>query len=534
MKTTILKSNRHFQTGVHTLRREAVPLRIRSPHAFDRPPRHNVNNSTSEILQALIDAFSSNVAILDCDQTIRFVNRGWREFASLCGFSVGRSCVGGRFIDLCVETAGTSARDAVLIEKGIASVIEENEISFQIEYRATTTSEPLWFRIHAALLSSAQGGDSSLILVSHDNITTEKVAQDLFSTKMGRIGRLLDSNDILPWEADAGTGRLTYIGGRVEEMFGYPKHQWLEPDFRVDHLHPDDKKTVGGKLASFSQDPGLHRFEYRIVSANGDVKWVTDNVCVQGRDCAAPLVTGYMTDITEQKMAEERLLLLSGRLITAQEDERKRIARELHDDLNQRMALMSIQLEQLGRSVVNKSAGVDERIKELQRKSMRMSQEIHRMSYQLHPSKLDHLGLVPALKSFCEELAESRGIRIHFGYDGAGKALSADITLCLFRVAQEALQNSAKHSGGSEARVTLTISDTAADLHISDSGRGFDIRNGKLREGLGFISMRERLRLVKGSLRIESRPSLGTQIFASVPLARHGPDHPVSVPQQQS
>jgi signal transduction histidine kinase len=225
---------------------------------------------------------------------------------------------------------------------------------------------------------------------------------------------------------------------------------------------------------------------------------------------------GFMIDISEQKHAEEELIELGGRLIVAQEKERSRIARELHDDFNQRLALLSIELEQLGQTVhepVNHQL-----LQKLQRDAKELSADVHRLSYSLHPSKLDHLGLVAAVKSLCEEISESSKIKVEFKHDGLLATLPKDVTLCFFRITQESLRNSVKHSGAEAVRVLLVRTRNAVRLSVSDNGCGFDTKSEKMRAGLGFISMRERLHVVGGELHIYSRPRRGTRIEASVPL----------------
>lgn len=478
----------------------------------------NQDNHAAKFLQVVIDASPAIIAILDSDQKIRYVNRAWRGFAAQMGVLSDSLSVGSVYPDLGLGVVAACNRDAVAIAAGITSVINKSEIEFQMEYVCTAIAEPVWFRVHAASFSVTGLDDSSMVLVSHDNITKEKQAEDLLVENRERINRLLDSTNILPWEADASTLAITYVGEQAEQMLGYSKEEWMEPDFWINHVHPDDKLRTATEAANLSQAGDQYQYEYRMLSKHGRIVWINDIVSLQREKGVPVTISGFMIDITERKLAEKTLMLLSGRLITAQEDERKRIARELHDDLNQRMALMSIELEQLGQTLSNRKDGVSERIQELQRKALRISKEIHRMSYKLHPSKLDHLGLAPALKSFCSELAERRGMRIDFRHEGSSATLPADITLCLFRVAQEALQNAAKHSGKSRVDVLLKISGTAVELNVSDSGSGFDMNNSKMSEGLGFVSMRERLRLVNGSLSIESRPRSGTRIRVSVPL----------------
>jgi PAS domain S-box-containing protein len=473
--------------------------------------------ATAALLQSVIDANGSCIAIVDDSLRILFVNRAWRELAARAG-GTERFCIGSTYPPRGDSVASTSGRDGAAMTEGIRGLIKKREIQFRMEYM-TTAVEPVWFRLHAAPFYFPGDLERPMVLVSHEDITAEKEAEIKLEKDRERISRLLDSTRILAWEATVGVRGFTYIGDYAEQLLGYPKEMWLEPNFWVDHLHPDDRQRALAESASLSQATGKYQYEYRMVGKIGRVVWINDIVTIH-HDRGIPFsISGYMVDITQRKAAEKTLMLLSGRLITAQEDERKRIARELHDDLNQRMALMSIELEQIGQRLTDKAGGLSGHIQELQRKAMRMSQEIHRMSYELHPSKLDHLGLGPALRSFCSELAERRRMRVNFRQQGAGVGVPADVTLCLFRVAQEALQNSAKHSGGSQVDVVLTVTEEAATLNVSDSGCGFDMNNGKMNEGLGFVSMRERLRLVNGTLDIQSKPFRGTRINVSVPLS---------------
>jgi signal transduction histidine kinase len=225
-------------------------------------------------------------------------------------------------------------------------------------------------------------------------------------------------------------------------------------------------------------------------------------------------------DTTRHRRAEEALRDLGGRLINAQEEERSRIARDLHDDLSQRMALLSIELEQLGQQIPGRRKKLSAGIQSLRTKAQEISSELHRVSYQLHPSKLDHLGLAAALKSLCEERSQNREIKIEFTQAGFPAVLPKDVTLCVFRIAQEALHNTIKHSGAQSVQVVLKKSPHAVRLLVSDTGCGFDVDSAIAKKGLGFISMRERLRLVGGEFSILSQPLHGTQLDVLVPLQK--------------
>jgi signal transduction histidine kinase len=222
-----------------------------------------------------------------------------------------------------------------------------------------------------------------------------------------------------------------------------------------------------------------------------------------------------------RQRAGETLINLSGLLINAQEEERKRIARELHDDLNQRMALLSIELAQLEQKI-QRPRNLRPLVQSLQKKAQEISAEISRLSYRLHPSKLDHLGLETAVESLCAELSERRKLKIEFHQKGFPTTVPNDVRLCVFRIAQESLRNCLKHSSAHKAQVVLEKAEGIVRLSVSDDGCGFDTESGAMKKGLGFTSMRERLRLVSGEMRIHSQPLIGTRIEISVPLDEGG------------
>jgi len=230
-----------------------------------------------------------------------------------------------------------------------------------------------------------------------------------------------------------------------------------------------------------------------------------------------PSVHGDMNDASERERAEEALKALGGRLIAAQEEERRRVARELHDDFNQRLAVLSIELEQLGQKI-QKPIGLRRQVQRLQDLAQEIAAEIHRLSYKLHPSKLDHLGLVAAVKSLCAELSESGKLNVEFHQTGFPFALDRDTTLCLFRIAQEGLRNCVKHSRAESARVVVTRTRDSVRLLVSDNGCGFNTKTALMEKGLGFVSMKERLHILGGEMNVYSKPLHGTRLEVSVPL----------------
>jgi signal transduction histidine kinase len=209
---------------------------------------------------------------------------------------------------------------------------------------------------------------------------------------------------------------------------------------------------------------------------------------------------------------------LSGRLIAAQEAERSRLARELHDDLSQSLALLSIEVDTLS-SGTNEDDAIEERMGVLSERIRHISSDIHRISHSLHPALLQQLGLVTAIGGFCRELQKNRGLQITINAAELSSEPSDEVALCLFRITQESLQNVAKHSESSTATVDIAVHGKEIRLTVTDEGKGFDPRSKIVQDSIGLVSMQERIWAVNGSLTIDSKPGKGTRITARVPIA---------------
>jgi len=233
----------------------------------------------------------------------------------------------------------------------------------------------------------------------------------------------------------------------------------------------------------------------------------------------ALLIAGLLWQRARKKAATADLRRLGGHLIHAQEEERTRIARELHDDFSQRLAVQSIELTQLEKNLP--ASEVEERTRALKllKDTKEMSADVRSLSHQLHSSRLDLVGLVPALSGLCEEITKKCKVDVHFMDHDVPRNLTKDVQLCLFRVAQEALSNAVKHSHASSARVELGANRNTVSLRVSDAGRGFDPDLKSAGDGIGLIGMRERLRLVGGKLSVRSELNRGTEVIAEIPLS---------------
>jgi PAS domain S-box-containing protein len=229
-------------------------------------------------------------------------------------------------------------------------------------------------------------------------------------------------------------------------------------------------------------------------------------------------LVGAVHDITERRLAEENLADLSRKLLEAQEQERSRIGRELHDDINQRLALLSVEIQRVTEVSPVTYAELRSRMDELGKRTSEISAGVQSLSHELHSSKLEYLGLVSAMRGFCKEFGEKHKVEVAFASEGMPAIVPPEVSLCLFRVMQEGLHNALKHSGVRLFEVKMQGSHTEIHLTVRDSGVGFDSELIKDTPGLGLVSMQERVRLVKGTISITSKLQSGTEINVRVPL----------------
>jgi PAS domain S-box-containing protein len=315
--------------------------------------------------------------------------------------------------------------------------------------------------------------------------------------------------------------RVAFFDDRLRDLFGVPpeRDRALQPlDHWIEHLHPDDRPRIlerrqrlhSGALKELSE-------EYRFLHPARGSRWFHHLARVTSRDGSGRAVVthGVLRDITERKQADEERSDLSRRLIRAHEEERALLARELHDDVTQRLAVLAIDV---GRAELAAADGAQaETLRGLREGLARLSEDVHALAYQLHPAVLEELGLIEALRTACERFGRRNGVALSVDLDPAPAGLEKDLALCLFRVAQEALSNVARHARARAASVALRRTDVGLLLTVRDDGVGFDPANPETRRSLGMASMRERVRLVNGTLEVESAAGRGTAVVAWVP-----------------
>ena len=222
-----------------------------------------------------------------------------------------------------------------------------------------------------------------------------------------------------------------------------------------------------------------------------------------------------------ERTANERttqVQTLAGQLITAQEEERRRIARELHDGVNQKVTALSIALARLGHRAPSGPAELVGELTRLQERAASVVEDIRHLSHELHPGVLEHIGLVAALEGYCREFEDTHGLRVTFRADRDLGVVPVDLALCLYRATQEALGNVARHAKARHVRVSVARDGGDVVLTVADDGCGFDPTEPRRRRGLGLVSLEERVRLVDGQITIDSGPQRGTEVRIVVPL----------------
>jgi len=349
------------------------------------------------------------------------------------------------------------------------------------------------------------------------DITERKLAEHVLREGEERFRFVANTAPVMIWMS--GTDKLcTYVNQPWLEFTGRPLEAELG-DGWTENVHPEDlNRSVHTYTQAFDRRESF-QMEYRLRRHDGEYRWISDIGVPRFNPNHSFL--GYIgsgTDITERKLAEESLADVGRKLIEAHEEERTWIARELHDDINQRMALLTIELDRWNQQLPPSAVELHDHIHHAIQRLSDIATDIQALSHRLHSSKLEYLGLVVAAKSFCREFSEQQKVEIDFSHTSIPRSVPKEISLCLFRVLQETLQNAVKHSGVRHFKVELCGTEREIQLTVSDLGVGFDPQDAIHRRGLGLISMRERMQLIGGEFSINSHPGSGTTIHARVPF----------------
>ena len=313
-----------------------------------------------------------------------------------------------------------------------------------------------------------------------------------------------------------------------EEVEGKPVWDVLVPPEEIEAVKQVYKELAESRSAREHENHWVDRSGQRHL-----ISW-SSTLVTEAQDATRHLVW-VGVDVTEARLAEkalqqteilrhsqEQLRTLTAGLVEAQEEERRRVSQELHDDISQRLAALAIQLEVLHQARGISPEELHGKLGELQKQMEVLSEDLRRTARNLHPFMLTHLGLEPALRSYCEEFSKLRKIKVRFTARALPGTIPSGVALCVYRVVQEALGNVAKHAGAKRAVVSISGSDDVLHVAIRDDGHGFDLDHAK-GKGLGLISMEERVRHLGGTFSISPKPGDGTRIEIRIPLETSPP-----------
>jgi PAS domain S-box-containing protein len=348
-----------------------------------------------------------------------------------------------------------------------------------------------------------------------------------------RVRLVADRAPVMIWTARPDT-TLDFLNHTCVEFTGRPLEQLLNEGW-LDSVHPEDLDRCLNTYGPAFEARTPFFMEYRVRHADGTYRWlVATGVPKYGADGSFAGYIGCDVDITERRNAEDRIREgqaalershqetrhLAGRLIEAQDTERARIARDLHDDVSQQLAGVSIAFsglkQRLGEYRVREDLQLE--LVDLQQQTLTLARNVRQLSHDLHPTVLRHLGLEKALTSYCGELQRSHGIVMHCGAEGDLGSMSPEAGLCVYRIAQEALRNVVTHADAGRVDVRLCRRGDDAEISITDDGRGFDVHDPERRHGLGLVSITERAKLAGGTISIETGLNRGTRVKATIPV----------------
>ena len=455
------------------------------------------------------DAFKASpigIALEDMDGQPVFVNPA---LCSMLGYTEQEMCT-----KHCVNFSPPedAQKDWALFQQLRARSIDH----YQIEKRFLRRDGSLiWGRLSISLLGDRP---SPVVVAMVEDITERKRAKETLRESEEKFRSVFEDAGI-GMVIVSPEGRFMGANGSFCDCLGYTQEELLTKSVEAITL-PEDWPMFSQRLrTALDEGRAFHRIQKRCLHKTGRTVYTESSGSVIRNSQGDPLYfVGEVLDVTKRKEAEETIATINRRLVDAQEAERARIARELHDDVNQRIALAATDIEKLKQDLPTSTTELRDRLAEVWRQLIAVSTGVQSISHQLHSPQLEYLGIVAAIRSFCREFAARTSVEINFKADDVPNTVSHDVSLCLFRIVQEALQNATKHSQVRHFEVTLSSLGNQLHLIVSDRGIGFDADKPNSQTGLGLISMRERVRLVNGTISIESKRMSGTTIHVRVPI----------------
>ncbi len=486
--------------------------------------RTNAAMRDSEVrFRLFIEHVPAAIAMFDRNMCYLAASRRWMEDYQLAGAILGRSHYD--------ELPEISSRWREIHGRGLAGdILSADEDRF---IRDDGSTQWITWDVRPWYSGDAVGG----IVIATEDVTARVEAQNALHERKERSDQVIQLANFGIFDHDHRTGKM-YWSSAMREIYGVGSDDQASFEGYIQLLHPEDRETVVLAIEQ-AQDPAgddLFSVEHRVLHRDGSVRWVSfrswtlfDN---DGPERCPTRTLGAVIDITKRKQTEEalhhnqlelhqqqvQLEELTSKLLAAQEHERKRIARDLHDDVSQRLAALVLEVASLEHHSSTVPGELTRALAPLREQLEQLSDDVHTLAYRLHPSLLEHAGLRPAVEEHVHQVSRRTGLPIYLKIHDVPDAVPLDQATCLFRVMQESVQNVVKHAQATTVTVQLRGSSKGVGLSVIDNGKGFDSQDLRTHhQGLGLSSMEERLRQLHGFFRIQSRPSHGTKVCAWVP-----------------
>lgn len=402
----------------------------------------------------------------------------------------------------------------------LATSLTPEAPSYRTEYRRLGSEGDLLWLGESGHASFDKAGKMVRLIGMTADITERKRAEEKLRASDERSRHIVKSSPVAIVVSRGWEQIVELVNDKFTELFGYTKEdipsvrEW----WTLAYPDPEYRKRINTEWDARVSEAIRNRaaitpMEAMVCCKDGSFRYIEFHFASLDETNLVSFV-----DLTDRKKAEDELAKVGGRLIEAQESERTRIARDLHDDINQRLALLMIELEELEEVSLQSRSGIRQLKSKLQSRASEILNGVATICHELHPQVLELLSFSVALQSLCREFGEHHKVKIEFSHRDVPHPLPKSISTCLFRVAQEALRNCIRHSGTDQIQVHLFGTPGAVHLLVCDAGAGFDPETGVHSGGLGLISMRERITLVNGSITVKSKRNVGTEIHCTVPI----------------
>ncbi|WP_170942385.1 PAS domain-containing protein [Noviherbaspirillum denitrificans] len=478
-----------------------------------------------QFARATIDALSSHIAVLDASGTILAVNKAWREFASDNGGSRQAVSEGANYLAVCNQAALRGDALAEAVGSLLRAVAANERDNVSTEYPCHGPGTLRWFSLNITRF----GGDGPVrIVASHEEITTRKLAEIALRESEARF-KSISANIpgmVFQLRRQGNVFALPYVSEGSHEVLGLEAEQLQLDSVAFFELLDQENSPAFRESMEESQDKlSEWNWEGKFTQGNEASKWINLRATPRRLENGDVIWDGVIFNITRSKQHEESLFKsrqllqeLSARQVVIKEEERKRIAREIHDELGQRLTVLRMDALMLPRTLGDKSAGLRAAMGKMRDSIDGILRIVRNIASELRPPVLD-IGIVTAIEWLIEEFDRRSGVSCSFrNLAGGDVAIDDERATGIFRVLQESLTNVARHSRARQVNVTLSVVDGRLCIAISDDGIGFDPVRVSSSKSYGLIGMRERVAMLNGELAITSMPEMGTTIEVCIPF----------------